>query len=144
MFEKLSKHGFEIVFFSSFGYVNRFGPTVLRNSLPRVYGDFLDNKIVLCVASSEYKKLCKTTRVQIFHGLGSFGALWQRNFIDPFDVLFIVTRFQWRQLEEEIKKMVEKNGYKTEREKFRGGFVFNLGKAADVAVSKIKDIHGDL
>lgn len=107
LFEKLDKSGLETVFFFYFGDANRYGMTIFEKGLPRIYGDLLDNKIVICASSSKYKKLSKTIRIQIFHGFGSFGVLWQRNFIDYFDVLFLVTKFQWQQLQEEYKKMAE-------------------------------------
>ena len=105
--EKLDKRGLRIIFFFRFGYANPSGLNILKKGLPRIYGDFLDNKVVICASSSKYEKLPKTVRIQIFHGLSSFGSVWQRDFIDYFDVLFLVTKFQWQQLQEGYKKIIE-------------------------------------
>jgi len=106
LLEKLESFNLEIVFFFRFGESNRFGLKVLRKGLPRIYADLLDNKIVICADASEYERLSKTIRIQIFHGPASFGAGYQINFIDNFDVLFLITKFQWRQLQGECKKIV--------------------------------------
>jgi len=54
-----------------------------------------------------------------------------------------IVREPW-ELEETVKKMVENDAYKTEREKCRKEYVFNLGTASDVAVSEIKRIYEEL
>lgn len=108
LFEKLDKSGLEILFFFRFGYANQYRMTTFKKGLPKVYGNFLDNKIVISATCSKYRKLSKTVRIQIFHGFGSFGSVWQRDFIDDFDILFLTTRCQWNELQtEEYKKIVE-------------------------------------
>jgi len=90
---------------------------LLRSGLPRFYKNLLDNKILLAADSARYKKLRNTIRVQIFHGLSSFGSVWQASsFIVPFDVLFLPMPFMWEQLQNEYKdaargKQVLKIGY---------------------------------
>ena len=49
-----------------------------------------------------------------------------------------------QKLEKIVKETVAKDNYKTEREKFRKEFIFNLGTAGDVAVSKLKAIYKEL
>jgi len=93
IFEGLNKCGLRIVFFFHFGNAERYGMTVFKKGLPRIYENFLDNKIVIFASAAKYAKLKKTVRIQIFHGLGSFSVLWQRSFVDPFDVLFLATKF---------------------------------------------------
>jgi len=94
---------------------NRF--PLLRSGLPRFYKNLLDNKILIAADSARYKKLRNTPRVQIFHGLSSFGSVWQpSSFIAPFDVLFLPMPFMWEQLQNEYKdvargKQVFKIGY---------------------------------
>lgn len=107
LFEELDKYRLQIIFFFNFGYVNRHEMTIFKRGLPRLYERFLDNKIVICATSTDYAKLSKTVRIQIFHGLSSFGTVWQKSYIDCFDVLFLVTKFQWQQLQEENKEMAE-------------------------------------
>ena len=48
------------------------------------------------------------------------------------------------ELEETVRKILRENTYEDEIKKFRGGYVFNLGTATDVAVSEIKKIHEKL
>ncbi len=105
LFEKLDNSDLEVVFFFHFGKANQFGPNIFKKGLPRIYADLLDNKVVICTGPSEYKKLPKTIRIQTFHGLVSFGAVWQKDFIDYFDILFLATKFQWQQLQREYKKV---------------------------------------
>lgn len=107
IFEKLDECGIKTVFFFDFGNPKQYGMTVFRKGLPRFYGDFLDNKIVISASGSKYKKLNRTTRVQIFHGPGSFGGGWQKEYVKNFDILFLVTRFQWEQLQGEKKEIAE-------------------------------------
>ena len=104
LFERLNKCGLRIVFFFHFGNAKQYGMTLFKKGLPKIYGDLLDNKIVICASAAKYAKLNKTVRVQIFHGLGSFSVLWQRDFVDSFDVLFLATKFQWQQLQGEKKE----------------------------------------
>jgi hypothetical protein len=107
LFEEINKIGLKVVFFFNIGYSNNIGLDILIKGLPRSYANLLDNKIILCATSSKYKKLNNTIRVQIFHGLSSFGGGWQRNFIDNFDVLFLVTKFQWYQCYRKYKELVK-------------------------------------
>jgi hypothetical protein len=107
LFEKLDKSDLDIVFFFRFGHTNRLGMTIFKKGLPRIYGDFLDNKVVICASPSKYEKLPKTTRIQIFHGFGSFGSAKQKDYIERFDVLFLGTKFQWHQLRGQYKKIAK-------------------------------------
>ena len=47
-------------------------------------------------------------------------------------------------LETTIKQVIEKDGYKTERQRCRREFTFNLGSATDAAVSQIRKIYEEL
>jgi len=109
LYESLKrKSNLEVIFFFSFrgrNYINIF---VLERGMPEIYKDILDNKIVICATCSKYVKLKNTVRIQIFHGLSSFGCAWQRTFIDNFDVLFLVTKFQWYQCAQgKYKELIE-------------------------------------
>lgn len=98
LYEILKKEsGLEIIFFFNFRERNCINLPIFKKGIPVIYGNILDNKIVICASSSKYAKLRNTVRIQIFHGLSSFGCAWQRTFIDNFDVLFLVTKFQWYQ-----------------------------------------------
>lgn len=108
LLEKLHNCNLEIIFFFCFGSANNYSKQIFEKGLPRFYERFLDNKIVISATTSAYKKLPKTVRVQIFHGTGSFGVGKQRNFIDLFDVLFLMTKFQWLQCTQgKYKKIAE-------------------------------------
>ncbi len=98
LYEILRKESsLEIIFFFNFRDRNYFNLSIFKKGMPVIYGDFLDNKIVISATCSKYAKLRNTIRIQIFHGLSSFGCAWQRTFIDNFDILFLVTKFQWYQ-----------------------------------------------
>jgi len=114
--KELKKINIEAVLFFNFGNTNKFGSIILKSGLPRIYADLLPNKIILCAGSSEFRKMRKTIRVQMFHGFGSFGSLWQRNYIENFEVLFLVTKYQAEQLLKDFKdvgitKKIYKIGY---------------------------------
>jgi len=109
LYESLKrKSNVEVIFFFSFrgrNYINTF---VLERGMPAIYRDILDNKVVICATSTKYTKLKNTTRIQIFHGLSSFGYAWQENFISNFDILFLVTKYQWYQCNnKEYKKILK-------------------------------------
>jgi len=106
LFERLASSNFRIIFFFHFIKRNQFRLDILKKGLPRIYADFLDNKVVISADCTKYEQLPKTIRIQIFHGFNSFGAVWDKYFIEHFDVLFLVTKFQWKQLQMEYKDMV--------------------------------------
>lgn len=108
LIEKLEEKGVNIVYFIDYGRVNHFDRMVIRNSLPKLFGNFLDNKIVVSATNSKYKKLDNTIRIQMFHGVGSFGVKFGMGFVEPFDVLFLQSPSQRKQLETEYKDVVAK------------------------------------
>ena len=107
LFKILTNSNLRIVFFFRFGEVNKFGLDILKRGLPRFYADLLDNKVVISAFTSKYKVMKRTVRIQIFHGFSSFGSGRQRNYIDNFDVLFLQTEFQYKQLQKDYKKIVK-------------------------------------
>lgn len=140
--EKLESSDLNIIFFFCFGAMNYFELNIFRRGLPRIYADFLDNKIVICATASKYKKLPKTIRIQIFHGLASFGVVWQKAFIGYFDVLFLSTKFQWQQLQGEYKKIVAgKSVFKIGYPKI-DKYVFAKEKEENKADNKITLFYG--
>lgn len=104
---KLDSQGFKIIYFFNFDNFYQFSWTIFRKGLPRVYGNYMDNKILISAQSSSYRKLNKTERVQIFHSFGSFGVLWGESYIKDFDILFLVTKFQREQLQVECKNIAQ-------------------------------------
>lgn len=106
----------EIIFFFNFRDRNYFDLSIFKKGMPVIYRDFLDNKIVICATTSKYAKLKNTVRIQIFHGLCSFGSVWNRPFIDNFDILFLVTKYQWYQC--------NNKGYK---KLFKGKRIYKIG-----------------
>ena len=112
LIEKLEQKEVNIVYFIDYGKVNHFGLKIINNSLPKLFGNLLDNKVVVSATKSKYKKLANTIRVQMFHGVGSFGVKFGMGFIEPFDVLFLQSASQRNQLETEYKDvMAEKKMY---------------------------------
>lgn len=97
IFDKINNRKLKIVFFFHFYGPRQYNWLVFKKGLPRVYANFFDNKLIICAGSSKYKKLPKTIRIQIFHAPASFGGSWQRDFIDNFEALFLVTKHQWFQ-----------------------------------------------
>ena len=109
--EKLDKIGIKIIFFFNFGYKYQLGSIIYKKGLPRVYRKYIDNKIILSAMSCKYKSLKNTVRIQIFHGPVSLGSVYGKEFIDDFDVLFMVTKYQYKQcMRGEYKKVA--NGKK--------------------------------
>ncbi len=100
LFYKLNDSNLKVLFFFHFYAPRRYSMTIFKKGLPRVYADVLDDKLVLCAGSSKFKNLFKTTRIQLFHAPASFGGSWQRDIIDNFDALFMVTKYQWFQCTE--------------------------------------------
>ncbi len=104
--ERLAQQGIQVIYFFNFGSTNCFNLSIFKNGLPKIYGNLLDNKIVVSATNSQYKKLKNTIRVQMFHGIGSFGVDINMDFIESYDVLFLQTRSQRQQLSNEYKDFV--------------------------------------
>ena len=75
---------------------------------------FTKKKCIIVSADSDtftrfFKRKKNLRRIQIFHGLSSFGSIWGTNYITNFDALFTVTPFMLRQLNTEYDKLVRLN-----------------------------------
>ena len=81
---------------------------ILRG-LARIFWSLRPNTLIVCCTAGFFLRPLDGHRLQIFHAPASFGASWSRKYLDNFDILGAVTKFQAGQIKmlDPKKKMFE-------------------------------------
>jgi len=83
------------------------GLTVFSRYTHRVIKEPL---IILCVDAETYRKKKKQRRIQMFHGIASFGPVYGADHLENYETLFLQSPIMFDQLkEEQYKSIAEKN-----------------------------------
>tara|TARA_B100000242_G_scaffold293955_2_gene273879 strand:- start:176 stop:1207 length:1032 start_codon:yes stop_codon:yes gene_type:complete len=106
VFEPLNQDSkdFDIKVLRLYSFKNR-----LLRGFVRIFWSLRPNTLIVCCTAGFFCRPLNGHRLQIFHAPASFGASWSRKYLDNFDILGAVTKFQAGQIKilDPKKKMFE-------------------------------------